>query len=185
MGESGWIAALEGLQGLTEDRLEEMIRHAVGSLGPVRQVTVEVKGGILMDSRRLVTGPFGGLREVKDVNRASLSGPLVVVSKVRNTGHLRASVEMVYLVVSVELGGVEFETTLAGRNDFPYLNPQFPHGVESGESLTWLTSLRTMTDIVDQLNGGDQQPVSFWAHVSLGTGEGVQSERHPVAELQL
>jgi hypothetical protein len=162
-----------------------MIRQAVGSLGPVRQVTVEVTGGIVMDSSRLVTGPFSGLRNVKDVNRASLSGPVVVVSKVRNTGHLRASVEMVNVLVSVELGGADFETTLPGRNDFPYLNPQLPHGLASGESLTWLTSLRTMTDIVDNLDRGDQQPLSFWAHVSLGSGEGVQSERHPVAELQL
>lgn len=183
--EGAAIAALQGLQGLTEERLEEMIRHAVGSLGPARQVTVEVKGGILMDSRRLVTGPFVGLREVKDANGESLSGPIIVVSEVRNTGHLRASVEMVDLMVSVELGGAEFETTLAGHNDFPYLNPQLPHGVESGASFTWLTSLRTMTDIVDKLNMGDQHAVSFWAHVSLGTGEGVQSERHPVAELQL
>jgi hypothetical protein len=42
-----------------------------------------------------------------------------------------------------------------------------------------------MTDIVDNLDCGDQQPLSFWAHVSLGSGEGVRSERHPVAELQL
>lgn len=183
--EGAGVAALRGLRGLTEDRLEAMIRDAVGSLGPTRQVTVELKGGILIDDQRVITGPFAGLRQVRDVNGASLSGPMVVVSTVRNTGQLRASVEMMDLFVSVELGGVEFETTLSGRNDFPYLNPPLPRGVESGKSFTWLTSLKTMVDIVGRLDQGEQKPVSFWAHVRLGTGEGVESERHPVADLQL
>jgi hypothetical protein len=112
-------AALRGLQGLTEDRLEEMLEAAIRTAGPQREMTVEVAAGLL-DGQRVMAIPLDGWRTALDLN-PSTAGQWVVATTARNTGGLPASITDISIWFRVEASGRQLETSLQGRNDFPFL----------------------------------------------------------------
>jgi hypothetical protein len=56
------IAALRGLRGLTESRLQEMLETAIRTAGPQREVTLEVAGGVLLIGHGAASVPLTELR---------------------------------------------------------------------------------------------------------------------------
>jgi hypothetical protein len=178
-------AALRGLQGLTEDRLEEMLEAAIRTAGPQREVTVDVAAGVLLNGQGAVTIPLDGWRTALDLN-PSTAGQWVVATTARNTGGLPASITGIGIWFRVEAGGVQLETSLLGRNDFPFLNPSLPVRLDVGEATNWLTSLGTfefMTSQVARTLGAEV--TEFRVDVHLGSGEKIQSTWHAIALVPL
>jgi hypothetical protein len=177
-------AALRGLQGLTEDRLEEMLEAAIRTAGPQREVTVEVAAGLL-DGQRVMAIPLDGWRTALDLN-PSTAGQWVVATTARNTGGLPASITDISIWFRVEASGRQLETSLQGRNDFPFLNPSLPVRLDLGEATNWLTSLGTFDFITSQVARTVGAKVTeFRIDVQLGSGEKIKSTWHPIVLVPL
>jgi hypothetical protein len=179
------IAALHGLQGLTESRLADMLEAAICTASPQRAVTLEVAAGFLLKGRSAITIPLDAWRAVLEINR-HMTDPWVVIATVRNTGGLPASVTSVSIWFRVEAGGAQFETSLMGRDDFPSLNPSLPTRLDIGESTSWLTSPGTFELMASQvasiLKGGVTE---FRVEVALGSGEKITSAWYAIQLLPL
>lgn len=180
--EGDGIDALCGLDGLTEQRLAEMLESVARQ--PQRTVVVDASGATLVDNGA-ATWPFGGWRVLLRSNPGFRDLRHVVLAHIRNTGELAASVEGVTLIVHVGAGSDEAETTLMGRNDFPTHNPDFPARLESGDAVKWMAALETVKLLVDSFEGDDTRAVAFHVEAHLATGETVKSERYAIDDLPL
>jgi hypothetical protein len=177
------IAALEGLQGLTEGRLEEMLEAAVRNAGPQREVTLELAGVVLVWERSGISIPLEAWHTVLDLNR-TLRGQRALAATLRNIGGLPASINDVTIWFRAEVNGVKLETSLLGRDDFPHLNPSLPTRLEVGASVSWLTSLATFQGMVSLVAGILKGSVTeFRVDMNLGSGEKISSPWHPIALL--
>lgn len=88
------VGELNEIQGLTEQRLAEMLEAVILRVGLQRDVALEVTGGIILDAGNAITVPLDGWQRVLDRNRQSVAmGEKVVVATMRNTGGLAAAVE--------------------------------------------------------------------------------------------
>jgi hypothetical protein len=175
------IAALRGLRGLTEGRLEEMLEKAIRTVGPQREVTLEVVGGVFLGGG-VATGPLDGWRTVLDMN-PSVTGTRVVAAILRNTGALPASLHNISIYFLLGPAGSRGQFSLLGRNDFPVLNPSLPARLEVGEGITWLTSLETFQWVVTQLTLNGVKSEEFRVEAMLGSGERITSGPHALALL--
>lgn len=192
-----WKAAREGdtaselssLSNLTEAVLSQMIESAVSALGPRREVKIEVTGGVLYPAGELASLPIGRWRDVRQLNPSMAPADLVVIVTVRNTGHLVVHIEAVEIHYVLDWKNKPAEISLAGRNDFPLLNPLLPRPLDIGESAHWLTRLETFAMIVSQMkatpSSGLEVVQEFYATVRLGSGETIRSERFKLSELPL
>jgi hypothetical protein len=150
------VAALRGLDQLSEQKLAEMIESAVATLVPDRLVTVELSGGVVLASRAL-SMPIPGWREMLK-NNPSLNKELALMTTVRNVDPLRSSVETLEVFFGVQIGNTASEISLLGGNDYPGLNPELPKSLEYGEPCHWLTSLDTFRMVLfsrDKRRGGN------------------------------
>ena len=178
------IAALRGLQGLTEGRLEEMLEAAIRTAGPQRAVILEVAGGVLLDDHSAVTIPLDGWRTILGMN-PSMTGRRIVVATARNTGALQASIDSISIWLRLGPDGPQLETSLLGRNDFPLLNPSLPTHLDVGESIKWLTSLETFEWVISKVALSGVGVAEFWAELALGSGEKITSASHSITLLPL
>jgi hypothetical protein len=181
--EGSGLSALGELRGLSEVRFVEMIEQAVSTLGPVREVVLEMSGGVFLARGDAARMPLRGWGELLRHNQEALAGDRLLVATARNTGHLRATIESMALIIGVGLDSSDHDLSLVGRNDFPHLNPALPQPLEVGDSATWFTSLATVEMIVKACSVGSLRAVECWMEANLGTGEKVRSARHPTEEL--
>lgn len=181
--EAGTSAAL---QGLTEERLEELIIGAVRQAGPTRQVAVDLGGAFLVDLSAGVL-PIAGWQEILRVNPHLANHEKVLVTTVRNVGALRTSVESVDVYLGFHVDDTVIPFTMMGRNDYPLTNPRTPHGLEVGDQLNWLTALATIDMIRAAAPAASPTlvPAEVWSEVRLGSGEHITSERHAYDQLPL
>jgi hypothetical protein len=179
------VAALRGLRGLTESRLEEMLEKAIRTAGPQRAVTLEVAGGLLLAGQGgAATVPLAGWRTVLEMN-PSMTGQRVVVATVRNIGGLPAIIDSISIYFLLGPSGAHGEASLLGRNDFPTMNPTLPARLDVGPSINWLTSLDTFGFVISQAARSGAEVEEFRAEVALGSGEKITSGPHAVALLPL
>ncbi len=188
-----WKADREGagvhvLNSLTDDQLEELIIEAVRQAGPTRQVTVELGGGFLLVNLSAAgVLPIAAWRTVLELNPHLLHQERVLVTTVRNTGALRASVEGIDVYLGFRVDDTVIPFTLMGRNDYPVRNTRLPSALEVGDSLNWLTALSTVEMMKAKAHGVSPKllPAEVWSEVRLGSGERIESERHAIDELPL
>jgi len=187
-----WKADREGpgtaaLNSLTEDQLEELIIEAVRQAGPTRRVTVDLGGGFLLPDLSAGVVPIAGWRTVLELNPHLAQKEKALVTTVRNTGALRASVESVDVYLGFHVSHAVIPTTLMGRNDYPVHNPPLPRALEVGDHMNWLTALSTV-GVMRSTAGATNptlMPAEVWTVVRLGSGEHIASERHAFDELPL
>lgn len=172
--EDDTLAALGGLQGLTEDRLTEMIEHAVAAVGPVRTVQLELRGGALVGPSVAVF-PVEVWRDALQWNPEALDGEAVITVTARNTGHLRSEVDSVTLLLGVGGGATATELTLLGRNDYPHLNTELPGPLEVGASASWFASLDTLRLLVRMASDAAVEVAEVWLERTSDLGS--QSRR--------
>jgi hypothetical protein len=186
-----WKADREGsqsgaLSGLSEDRLEDLIIEAVRQAGPTREVTVELDGAFLLELSAGVL-PISGWKEILRLNPHLAGNEKVLVTTVRNVGALRTSVVGVDTYMGLLADTTVMPFTMMGRNDYPIQNPQLPKALESGDHLAWLTALGTieMMRAAAQAAETKIEPAEIWSAVRLGSGEQIESDRHPFGLLPL
>lgn len=158
------------LSSFSEDRLVELIEHAVWSGRPQRSITAELGLGVRM-AAHLVTFPAATARE--HFGSYAQHGPPVVILTVRNRGELQAYVDR-HCIRITEPG-----LTIAA-NDFPIVNPRLPYPLQVGESQHWLYDLETVVRAVRATR--HVQPGSAEAltgEVALGSGETIASSQMP------
>ncbi len=177
------LGALADLHGLTEERLTELIESVVVAMGPVREVILELTGGICVATGGVLSVPIEKWRALLEHNQEGLSGEQVIVATALNTGHLRATVEAVDIYVSATSGHGEVPMTLMGRNDFPYVNPPLPAPLEVGACLRWLTDLATVRWMITNIEDSSMSATELWAVTRLGSGESIESKRYSIADL--
>jgi hypothetical protein len=177
--EAGGLEALHGLGRLTETRLAELLEDAIRAAGSRRLVTVGLTGGWLVDGTALASGPIDGWVQLLELN-PDVKGDLVLATKARNQGALGASAESFSIYLCLE---GDAEMTLAGRNDFPVLNPRLPIRLESGDAATWLTRLSSLRMMLAAAKTSKVGVDGFRASVQLGSGETISSEVHSVEHL--
>lgn len=175
----GGLDALRELDGLLEEsRLAELIEQAVTRLGPTREVTVTLDGGMLHEAHQAVRYPLEGMRELLRLNETMRRAEQLVVVTVRNVGYSDITIESITLHCNFTLQSraddPEASLTLLGRNDFRWLNPEFPKRLLSGEALHWLTRLSTLAMIARRSR--DASFRSLHSRVDLGSGEAIDSK---------
>lgn len=183
--EGDGVAALRELRGLTEDSLAEMLEDAVRSIGPTREVVLDVSGGLILGGEA-ISVPLRGWRTVLEQN-PNLRGERVLIATARNTSQVAATVDSFTLYCSIRTPNTSGEElpalTLLGRNDFPELNPKPGARLDVGASMNWFTRLATVATIIAPLGTDRFHPVDIYIDAKLGSGETVLSERHPIGEL--
>lgn len=175
----GGLDALRELDGLLEEgRLAELIEQAVTRVGPTREVTVTLDGGMLHEGHQAVTYPLAGMRELLRLNETMRRAEQLVVVTVRNIGFVDVTIESIVLHYNFTLQGraddPEASIALLGGNDFGRLNPDLPKRLLSGDALHWLTRLSTLAMIARRSR--DASFTSLHTSVHLGSGEAIESE---------
>jgi hypothetical protein len=158
------------------NRFAELIERVVAEHGPRREISVELLGGLVHPGCHMTTSPYPDIVEVLRVNENLRSCPRVAVIQVRNVGFADVTVESADLTYLLTIDGHDESVPLAllGRNDFPQLNPELPHRLLAGASITWLTKQETLTWISSRAENA--VIVSLSATVGLGSGEKIESD---------
>lgn len=158
------------LSSLPEDRLVELIEKAVSSCRPERLVAAELGLGFVM-GRQLLSVPPASARDYFGAHNEY--GPPVVILTVRNSGGLKAYVESHRIRITPP--GLAIAV-----NDLPYLNPDLPSALDTGESRSWLYHLSTLVKAVMATRAVEAGGADMIAgEVSLGSGETVTTPEMP------
>lgn len=171
------LNALRGLSGLTEERLAEMIEDVVRSSGFKRLVELDFDLGLLVPGQGIAYTPPAQWAEF--VRRNPGFGEKLAVVTARNTGTLRSTVASFWVVVS---GSRESQTPeLVYKTPRMDANPTLPVTLEVGDAARWLTYFNDVVRLCDGLKAEGYSDIHVWARASLGTGETIESAKHPVA----
>jgi hypothetical protein len=179
------VGALNELQGLTEQRLAEMLEQVIFRVGPQRDVKLEVTGGAILDAGNAVTVPLDGWQRLLDLNPSGIMSEKVVVATIRNTGTLAVAVEGISIAFRATTGETPLVPTLLGRNDHRAINPALPKRLDVGESTNWFTSLDTFQWLLAGSAQVGADIAAFRFEATLGSGEKILSDYHSTSHLPL
>jgi hypothetical protein len=179
--EGDGATTLGGLNGLTEERLAELLEGAFRASIPQRKITIEIAGAIFHDNFQAVSVRLDSWRAILRDNPHLFGNQQAVIVTVCNIGYAPTSVEDISLsFVFVDAKGKQYESPLMGRNDFPAINPCLPKPLEVGApAVHWLTSLSTLGTLLPLLSTADG--VRVQGNARLGSGETISTETQPAA----
>lgn len=162
---------VSGLGVLSADDLPDLIQAAFSeamAAARIREIRVDLHAWLRTVDGQVLVVPFETVRTVRLTNRDKFSD-IGVVTSIRNTGTLAATVSEIRLMFEVEVRGESIPMTLVGRNDFPYDNPALPRRILDGASTNWLTNKETL-EVCSALT--IPHPVSaLYAQILLESGE--------------
>ncbi|WP_454852454.1 hypothetical protein [Promicromonospora soli] len=179
--EKDTLTALNGLRGLTEDRLAEMLEEASRSQAPQREVVVELTGIALHEGISGISLPPEAWRETIERSPRLAEVENALVTLVQNVGYEAAGVEEVGLKL-FRLVGDDEETVavLVGANHYPDMNQQLPKRLEPGApEIKWLHSVQQLYPVLRTLSADDG--VRIRAYARLSSGERIPSESFSIS----
>lgn len=179
--EDDGLAELRGLNGLTDDRLAEMLESAFRAHAPRREVTIEIAAAMIYDGINGMSIPLEGWRQLIELNPHLSKVEHALVTTVRNIGYVPASVEYVSIdFVFDDADGQQKVCTLGGANCYPLLNPRLPKALDVGApAINWLTSLHALQTFLPALLASGE--VQIRANARLGSGEKVSTDTYPIS----
>lgn len=177
--EGDGATALRGINGLTEERLAELLEGAFRASIPQREIMIEIAGAIFHNYSQAISVPLGSWRNILRDNPELSGNQQAVIVTVHNIGYARTSVEDISLsFVFADVKGRRYESPLMGRNDFPAINPCLPKPLQVGApAVHWLTSLSTLGTLLPFLSTADR--VRVRGNARLGSGEIISTEAQP------
>lgn len=176
---------VSGLDALSADDLPDLIQHAFAEAmagSRIREIKVELKASLRTVDGQMLVIPLENARAVRLANGDKFSD-FGLVTSIRNTGTLAASVSEIRLMFEVEVQGASIPMTLIGRNDFPSDNPPLPHRILDGASTNWLTKKETLAECSSMAN--PHQVSALYAQIILESGESIESPHRSWNEVEV
>ncbi|WP_084434774.1 hypothetical protein [Kibdelosporangium aridum] len=179
-------SALNGLNGLTETRLAELLESSFRANAPQREVTIELSGAIFYDDGlNAISVTLAAWRNTLDINPQLPVTRQAILTTVRNVGSIPSSVEGFSIdLVFDDVDGQQQVCTLSGQDSFPELNPLLPKSLNVGApAIRWLTSFDSLRAFLPALAGHGE--IGIRATASLGSGETIVTDISPISLIPL
>lgn len=179
---------LSPIGSMSADELPDLIQSAVAvALGENqgRLLEVELAAAVWAPGDQLLSVPIAGIPSLRSANLWMLDAELGLVIHIRNTGITDMDISDVRLMYDIEIAGkAVMPLTFAGRNDFPYHNPQLPHRLLNGSKIDWLTKGKSVGLIAEPIQNLGHRVSQVYAVVVVATNETFESPVVPWSQVE-